>query len=62
MSWNITDRKRLENAIFAMKFKLARKVGVKQDMTVINANCEQGGFTSSIAVLVREQGEIHGIK
>jgi len=39
MGWNITDSKELEDSISKLKLKLARKVGVRRDMTVIDVGC-----------------------
>lgn len=58
MSWNITDSKLLENAIFDLKMKLARKIGVKPGMTVVDVGCGQGGFTASLAKSVGGKGKV----
>ena len=53
MSWNITNSKELEDCISKLKLTLARKVGVRQGMTVVDVGCGQGGFTVSLARIVR---------
>ncbi|MDH5754776.1 MAG: class I SAM-dependent methyltransferase [Candidatus Bathyarchaeota archaeon] len=58
MGWNITDSKELEDVIFKLKLKLVQKVGVRRGMSVIEVGCGQGGFTVSLAKIVREQGKI----
>jgi ubiquinone/menaquinone biosynthesis C-methylase UbiE len=58
MMWTITDAKRLEDAIFNLKLKLARKIGVKKGMTVVDMGCGQGGFTASLAKAVHADGKV----
>ena len=58
MGWNITDSKELEDSISKLKLKLARKVGVRRDMTVIDVGCGQGGFTVSLAKIVGKHGKV----
>ncbi len=61
MGWNITDSEELDNLISELKLKLARKIGVRQGMTVIDAGCGQGGFTLSLARTVGEQGKVFSV-
>jgi len=58
MSWNITDCRELEDAIFGLKLRLAREIGVCRGMTVVDMGCGQGGFTDSVAKTVREGGRV----
>ena len=50
MSWNIADAGELEDAILRLKLKLARKIGIRSGMTVVDMGCGQGGFTASLAI------------
>jgi len=56
--WTITDAKSLEDAIFNLKLKLAREIGVKEGMTVVDVGCGQGGFTASVAKTVGANGQV----
>ena len=58
MTWNISDSTQLEHAIFEMKYRLVRGIGVRQGMTVVDAGCGQGGFTVSLARVVGETGRV----
>jgi sterol 24-C-methyltransferase len=58
MGWNITDSEELEDAIFKMKLDLARKIGVRQGMSVVDVGCGQGGFTASLAKTVGKKGKV----
>jgi cyclopropane fatty-acyl-phospholipid synthase-like methyltransferase len=58
MSWNITDARKLEEAIFEMKLNVARKIGVQGGMTVVDMGCGQGGFTAALAKNVGENGKL----
>lgn len=58
LSWNITDSKELEDAIFKLKLHLAQKIGVRRGMTVVDVGCGQGGFTVSLAKIVGEYGKV----
>ncbi|MGC9345355.1 MAG: hypothetical protein ACP5ER_00990 [Candidatus Bathyarchaeales archaeon] len=51
MGWNITDSKELEDAIFKLKLKLARKVGVCRGMTVIDAGYGQARHLSTSSLI-----------
>ena len=58
MGWNITDANRLEDAVFDLKLELARKIGVKRGMTIVDVGCGQGGFTAALAKTVGRQGKV----
>lgn len=58
MSWEITDVNVLEDAIFQLKLKIARQIGVRKGMTVIDLGSGQGGFTAAVAKLVGENGRV----
>lgn len=58
MGWNITDSKELEDSISKLKLKLARKIGVRRGMTVIDVGCGRGGFTVSLAKIVGKHGKV----
>jgi cyclopropane fatty-acyl-phospholipid synthase-like methyltransferase len=58
MMWTITDAKSLEDAIFNLKLKLARELGAKRGMTVVDVGCGQGGFTASVARTVGASGQV----
>jgi ubiquinone/menaquinone biosynthesis C-methylase UbiE len=61
MGWHITDAGELEDAILKLKLGLARKIGVRAGMTVVDLGCGQGGFTVSLAKTVGEQGKVLGV-
>ncbi len=61
MGWNITDSKRLEEAISEMKLKLAREIGLRQGMIVVEMGGGQGGFTAALAKTVGESGKVLSI-
>lgn len=58
MYWNITERKQFEDAIFELKFQVAKKIGIRRGMTVVDMGCGQGGFTVSTARIVGELGKV----
>jgi ubiquinone/menaquinone biosynthesis C-methylase UbiE len=58
MGWRITDARELEDAILKLKLGLARKIGVRAGMTVVDLGCGQGGFTVSLAKIVGERGKV----
>jgi len=58
MGWSITDSEALENAIFEMKFRLAKEIGVEKGMTVVDVGCGQGGFTAALARTVGARGKV----
>jgi ubiquinone/menaquinone biosynthesis C-methylase UbiE len=58
MGWHITDAEELEDAILRLKLGLARKIGVRAGMTVVDLGCGQGGFTVSLAKTVGEKGKV----
>jgi len=58
MSWRITDSKALEDAIFDLKSKAAKHIGVQQGMTVLDVGCGQGGFTAALAQIAGENGSV----
>lgn len=58
MMWTITDAKSLEDAIFNLKLKLAREIGVNEGMTVVDVGCGQGGFTASVAKTIGANGQV----
>lgn len=58
MGWSITDAEELDDAIIELKLGLARKIGVRAGMTVVDLGCGQGGFTVALAKTVREQGRV----
>jgi ubiquinone/menaquinone biosynthesis C-methylase UbiE len=59
--WTISDAKSLEDAIFDLKLKLARKIGVRRGMTIVDVGCGQGGFTASVAKTVGAKGHVIAI-
>jgi len=61
MGWNITDSRKLEDAIFKLKLKLVQKIGVRHGMSVVDMGCGQGGFTASLAKIVGAQGKVLGV-
>lgn len=58
MGWNITDSKRLEDVVLKLRAELARKIGVKQGMTVVEMGCGQGGFTVCLARIIGHQRKL----
>lgn len=58
MGWNITDARKLEEAILELKLELARKIGVQAGMTVVDMGCGQGGFTAALAKTVGGKGKV----
>ena len=58
MSWNITESRELEDAISRLKLRLAREIGIRCGMTVVDMGCGQGGFTASVAETVGEGGRV----
>jgi ubiquinone/menaquinone biosynthesis C-methylase UbiE len=56
--WDITSERELEDAILELKLKLARKIGVRANMTVVDMGCGQGGFTTALAKNVKEKGKV----
>lgn len=60
-SWTISDAKSLEDAIFDLKLELAREIGVRRGMTIIDMGCGQGGFTASVAKTVGANGHVIAI-
>lgn len=58
MGWNVTDARELEDVILRLKLNLARKIGIRAGMTVIDMGCGQGGFTVALAKNVGEQGKV----
>jgi len=58
MGWHIANAGELEDAILKLKLKLARKIGIRTGMTVVDVGCGQGGFTVSVAKIVREHGKV----
>ncbi|MGA2768125.1 MAG: class I SAM-dependent methyltransferase [Candidatus Bathyarchaeia archaeon] len=61
MMWTITNSKSLEDAIFNLKLKLAREIGAKRGMTVVDVGCGQGGFTASVARAVGASGQVTAV-
>jgi SAM-dependent methyltransferase len=58
MGWSITDSEELDDAIVELKLRLARKIGVRAGMTVVDLGCGQGGFTVALAKTVGKQGKV----
>ena len=58
MGWHITEATELEDAIIKLKLKLARKIGTRAGMTVIDMGCGQGGFTTCLAKIVGKKGKV----
>jgi len=58
MGWNITNSKVLEETVLELRFRLARKIGVRGGMTVVDMGCGQGGFTVSLAKIVGKKGRV----
>jgi len=58
MGWAITDSEELEDSIFKLKLKLARKIGVRRGMTVVDVGCGRGGFTVSLARIVGKHRKV----
>lgn len=61
MMWTFTDAKNLEEAIFNLKLKLAREIGLEEGMTVVDMGCGQGGFTAAVAKTVGAKGQVIAI-
>jgi ubiquinone/menaquinone biosynthesis C-methylase UbiE len=61
MMWTITNSKSLEDAIFNLKLKLAREIGAKRGMTVVDVGCGQGGFTASVVRAVGASGQVTAV-
>jgi ubiquinone/menaquinone biosynthesis C-methylase UbiE len=59
--WTFTDAKNLEEAIFSLKLKLAREIGVEEGMTVVDLGCGQGGFTAAVAKTVGANGQVFAV-
>ena len=57
-SWSIVDSRKLEDAIFDLKLKLAQTIGVSTGMTVVDIGCGQGGFTAALAKSVGRKGKV----
>jgi len=58
VSWNITDARELEDVILKLKLEIARKIGIRAGMTVVDMGCGQGGFTTALTKNVGEQGKV----
>jgi len=58
MRWSITDRIILEDAIFRLKLRLAKRIGVQKGISILDVGCGQGGFTASLAKIVGEAGKV----
>ena len=58
MGWNIMNPKDLEDAIFEMKLVLAKRIGIKKGMTVVDLGCGQGGFTAALGKIVEPRGKV----
>lgn len=58
MSWHLNNAAELEDAIINLKMMLARKVGARKGMTVVDVGCGQGGFTAALSRAVGEQGKV----
>ncbi|MFZ1038993.1 MAG: methyltransferase domain-containing protein [Candidatus Bathyarchaeia archaeon] len=58
LTWNITDAETLENAIFRLKLKIARRIGVQKGMFIVDVGCGQGGFTAAVAKTVGKGGKV----
>ncbi|TET63407.1 methyltransferase domain-containing protein [Candidatus Bathyarchaeota archaeon] len=61
MRWSITDPESLEHAIFELKLRVVRWIGVHKGMTILDVGCGQGGFTASLAKIVGEAGKVIAI-
>ncbi|HVP16811.1 MAG TPA: methyltransferase domain-containing protein [candidate division Zixibacteria bacterium] len=59
--WTISEARSLEDAIFDLKLKLAREIGVRRGMTIVDMGCGQGGFTASVAKTVGANGQVIAI-
>jgi ubiquinone/menaquinone biosynthesis C-methylase UbiE len=61
MGWHITDAAKLEKAILDLKLDLVQKIGVQQDMTIVDVGCGQGGFTAALARTVGKRGKVFAV-
>lgn len=58
MSWIIRKPEVLEEKLHLLKLNLARMVGIREGMHVLDVGCGQGTFTTCIAKLVEKTGKV----